>query len=204
MYLVKRVYTNEYGDVTIQNGVTAVQVEDKKLQLIKWDKADVRIGELCNLEQLKESAKPYLRVSYINEYERDFFVNGGNFKLLVNQYESQNIEGYIIFIEHEENIKTNGNIIVRRYPTEIVVVLTEGDYLEFADKKLEMLNYTLWLQTDKLPIGKNLHDYRYTHADRLDSLRIANRTKSSFNNKDGYARVALNGMPNPKGKVYRG
>lgn len=205
MYLVKNVFTDQQGNVTITNGVAATETSPRNLEIIGsfWGKEEIKIGEACDLEKMKGMIEHYLNVFYVNEYKVQALYKK-QIKFYINEYEPENIEGYIIFIRHEENIKTDGEILYQKWPTEIIVVLKEEDYIEFADKRLIVLNDTIWLQVDKWPAGKNLHDYRYTHADRLDSLRRADYIPSSLANPDAYARVGLRGMPNPKGKVYRG
>ena len=204
MYLVKKVFTDQQGNVTITNGIAAIESSSRKLELTGsfWGKEEIEIGEKCDFEMMKGKVEHHLQVSYVNGYEKGHIYN--KIKFYINEYEPKNVEGYIIFIPHEENIKTNGEILFQKWPTEIVVVLKEKDYLEFADKKLIVLNDMLWLQVDEWPVGKNLHDYRYTASDRIESLRRADYIPSSLANPDAYARVPLDGMPNPTGKVYKG
>lgn len=53
--------------------------------------------------------------------------------------------------------------------------------------------------------SNNFHDSRYSQADRIEIYKKAMaNTVSYMANKDVYARVPLEGMPDPKGEVYRG
>lgn len=208
MYLVKEVFTDQQGNVTITNGIAATQTVKGNLELVGsfWGKEEIRIGEECDLEKMKGMIEHHLNVFYVNEYKTELLYKEHfkKIKFLINEYEPENIEGYIVFVSHEEKIKTTGEILFQESPTEIVVVLKEGNYLEFVDKRIVVINDSFFLQVDKWPVGKNLHDYRYTAVDRIESLRRADYIPSSLANPDAYARVGLEGMPNPTGEVYKG
>ena len=53
----------------------------------------------------------------------------------MDDYQPNNIEGYILFVENEKNISTDGQIIFSNLPNQIVVILKNGQYLDFSGKK---------------------------------------------------------------------
>ena len=51
----------------------------------------------------------------------------------------------------------------------------------------------------------NIHDDRYTYAERIRNNKRAQKdNKSYLANKEKCARVPLEGMPDPGGKIYKG
>ena len=101
----------------------------------------------CDLSKLTALDEKYLLLSYVNEYTVTDMEDG--FKKIwfnLSSYARKGMEGYIIFLKHEEDIKTNGEKIYGRYPTEIIVLLKEGQYLDFSGKHLKIIDGLLMVE----------------------------------------------------------
>ena len=206
MYLIKQVGTTQKGSVTIESGISAAITQPRKLTMIGnfWGEDDVRLGDYCDMEKLA-GEEHCLNVSYTSTYKAVDI--GDGFKRLefwISSYEPNNVEGYILFMNYERDIETNGEKLFGRWQTEIIVVLREGQYIEFSGKRLEVVNGGLFLRIDDCPICKKGINCGYTHAHRAESLITAEVAKSSLANPKMYARIDKKYMPDPKGEVYRG
>lgn len=156
MYLLKTLGFAELGKyVKVENGIRLIKTGDKKYEVLNpfWGKSSVVLShgsDEANLE--KTYSEDYYLLNYISFIWGEPGNTGINigdgfkdFKFCLYQYTPEAIEGYIIFIEKMDKIKTNGQIIFRRYPNEIVAILRDGNYLEFSDRRVEVINSKLVL-----------------------------------------------------------
>lgn len=150
MYLIKNIYLNNFiHNVIVQNGIRAIKLNDnKKIQVTDnyWGSTEIKVGDCADFSNLPVIDRNNILLSYTNEYNICDIGDGNkNFIFNVNTYQPEKIEGYIIFIENETDIKTNGEKLFVRYPNKIVAVLKNSQYLEFSGKRIEVINGKLVL-----------------------------------------------------------
>lgn len=156
MYLLKTLGFAELGKyVKVKNGIELIKMDNKKYEVLDpfWGKASVIMlhrSDESKFERTDEE-KHYL-LTYISSIFGDSDNTGINigdgfrdFKFFVAEYTPEYIDGYIIFIHLMDRIETDGQKIFGRYPNEIVVILKEGNYLEFSDRRVEVINSKLML-----------------------------------------------------------
>lgn len=151
MYLLKNISFDAMNkNVIVENGIKICVKNNNTLVYLPysfWGETQIDLGkyiDFSKFEKLDDNGSCLL--SYVNEYISVPIVD--NFRKLifnVSTYQEDKIEGYIIFLEHGENIKTNGERLFGRYYDEIVVVLKEKDFLEFEGKRIEVVNNNLVL-----------------------------------------------------------
>lgn len=151
MYLLKKISFDAMNkNVIVENGL---KVGIRKNVLIYlpysfWGETEINLGrytDFSKLEKLDEDNFKYL-LTYVNEYcIKPLEDNFKKFVFNVSAYQEDNVEGYIIFLEYAEKIKTNGEKLFGRYYNEIVVVLKDKDFLEFEGKRIEVVNNNLVL-----------------------------------------------------------
>jgi len=151
MYLLKKISFDAMNkNVIVENGL---KVGIRKNVLIYlpysfWGETEINLGrytDFSKLEKLDEDNCKYL-LTYVNEYYiKPLEDNFKKFVFNVSVYQEDNVEGYIIFLEYAEKIKTNGEKLFGRYYNEIVVVLKDKDFLEFEGKRIEVVNNNLVL-----------------------------------------------------------
>lgn len=144
MYLIKNIYLNrQTGEVKVENGIRVAKLDGHNINVVNpyWGEAETNVGCFSDLSKLTAIDEKYLLLSYVNEYIVTDMEDG--FKKIwfnLSSYKRKGIEGYIIFLRHEDDIKTNGEKIFGRYPTEMIVVLREGQYLDFSGKHVKMID----------------------------------------------------------------
>ena len=86
-------------------------------------------------------------MTYANEVamEEDSVNKRKKLILNVSTYQPDKIEGYIVFIRRQNDIKTNGEKLYSNLACAIVI-LKEGQYVEFEGKRAEVINQKLYLQ----------------------------------------------------------
>lgn len=151
MYLLKKISFDAMNkNVIVENGL---KVGIRKNVLIYlpysfWGETEINLGrytDFSKLEKLDEDNCKYL-LTYVNEYYiKPLEDNFKKFLFNVSVYQEDNVEGYIIFLEYADKIKTNGEKLFGRYYNEIVVVLKDKDFLEFEGKRIEVVNNNLVL-----------------------------------------------------------
>lgn len=150
MYLIKNIYLNNFiHTVIVKNGIRAVKSDNNKEILVTdnyWGSSEIKVENFADFSEFQIIDRNNILLSYTNEYSICDIGNGyKNIIFNVNTYQPEKIEGYIIFIENEADIKTNGKKLFGRYPNEIVAVLEDGEYLEFSGKRIEVINGRLVL-----------------------------------------------------------
>ena len=158
MHLLKTISLCDMGrSVRVVDGVRAVKMKDHyRISDPFWGDADITIDKYADVATFsKTDNENEILIPYVTSFayspKTDYYVKdiGDGFKKIwfhVNGYIPDKIEGYIIFIKKSiGEIKTSGNIIYQRYHTEMVVLLEEGNYLNFEGKKIEVINNKLVL-----------------------------------------------------------
>lgn len=147
MYLLKTICENKLDDyVKVINGIECCYLENKLIPISPfWGKGEISLGIFADKEKFNEKNDGIFLLPYINEYtvknEKD---NYKYFWFNVSTFQSENIEGYILFIPYtSEEIITSGKKIFGRYCNEAVIVLKDKDFLKFGDKKLEVIDNKL-------------------------------------------------------------
>lgn len=155
MYLLKTLGFAELGKyVKVKNGIELIKMDNKKYEVLDpfWGKSSVMISPKADESKLEKTDEEnhYLLTytSYIFGKNNEGIAIGDGFKdftFFIHDYTPEDIEGYIIFIHLMDRIETDGQKIFGRYPNEIVVILKEGNYLEFSDRRVEVRNSKLML-----------------------------------------------------------
>lgn len=115
-----------------------------------WGETEINLGifaDVSKFEQIHKDDKFDYYMTYANEVsmEEDAVNRSRKLKLNVSTYQTDNIEGYIVFIRRQNDIKTNGEKLYSNFDCAIVI-LKEGQYIEFEGKRAEVINQKLYLQ----------------------------------------------------------
>lgn len=155
MYLIKSIAVDNMAEtLKVNDGIKIAKIGNDILTVKQfWGSTNVTINELADESKIVKKDKDiFYTLSYVTNFENNNnFVEdiGDGFKklnLLVSSYQPDNVEGYIIFIEKSLNeIQTNGETVFKRYPTEIVAILREGQSLKVDGKLIEVVNNKLML-----------------------------------------------------------
>lgn len=148
MYLLKTIYfDNLTQQVSVENGIRVTDYREMIPTDPFWGKTQLTIGNHADFSKFqKVEGENYILLSYVNDYCDEKIED--SFKklyLYVDNYDEKNVDGYIIFMRHEEDISTDGTRIFTRYPYELVVSLSEGQYLNFSGRRIEVINGKLML-----------------------------------------------------------
>lgn len=143
MYSLKTIYfDHQTNDVKVQNGIQIGLLCNSKA--IARDafggKSDIHFGDYADFNQIPTINEFYKLLSYISEYEVENIDDGfKKFSFYVSTYQPEKNYGYIVFIQNSlKEIRTTGKKLFGRFPTEIVVVLKNRDFLEFKDRRFEV------------------------------------------------------------------
>lgn len=148
MYKLKTLsYNYENKSIVSRNGILCLEAKDEIFPLSQfWGNTEINIGTYADENLMKEDAEKddesfYLTyaIEYKSEEEKDGFK-----KLTLSVSTPGEVKGYIVFIPYSGlNIKTSGEKLFGRYPTEIVAVLKEDDYLTFSGRTLMVMKNQL-------------------------------------------------------------
>lgn len=147
MYLIRQLTTRN-NQVEVAKGLEMVDIGQKNFKFFDewWGTSFVNLGMFADLSKFEKLGKNIYLLSYVSEYAvTELCGNFKNFFFSVNKYDPDNIEGFILFIRNSQNIKTNGQKLFGRYPYEMVVLLKEGQFVEFSGQKVEMIKGKLSL-----------------------------------------------------------
>lgn len=140
MYLLKNLkFTPLEGRLIVEDGIKVVRYPNESNVEVRnayWGKS--KLTGIIVVSSL---------LSYVNSYCVNNMGDGyRSIDFHVSDHCPENIEGYILFIEKSfDEIKTDGEILFRRYPNEIVVILREGQFVEFSEKKATVVDNKLLL-----------------------------------------------------------
>lgn len=148
MYFIKEIDINKLEDtIKITNGIKTYDINGKYVAVDDfWGKTEFVIGTYADKSLFKVDEKSII-IPYASEYSVKNI--GDGYKELffnVSTPEYKNVQGYIVIVKYATDIKTNGTTLFRRYPTEIVVLLKEGQFLEIFDKRLEVIQNKLYFE----------------------------------------------------------
>ena len=143
MYSLKTIYfDHQTNDVKVQNGIQIGLLGNSKAiaRDAFWGKSDIHFGDYADFNQIPTINEFYKLLSYISEYEVENIDDGfKKFSFSVSTYQPEKNYGYIVFIQNSlKEIRTTGKKPFGRFPTEIVVVLKDGDFLEFEYRRFEV------------------------------------------------------------------
>lgn len=144
MYLIKEV---EIGglerNIKVYDGLKTYNINDQFIAINDfWGDTSIIIGEFCDTSKFIKLGNAYF-IPYANEYNmKDLYDGYKKMELNVSEM-SNDVKGHIVIVKQAENIKTDGETLFRRYPTEIIVLLKEGQYLNLYDKKLKVIENKL-------------------------------------------------------------
>ena len=142
MYLLKRIQVNPFDRIiTTTDGLTMVKLKDSNQSKVLhcfWGEINFTITHDAP-KNIRNGTTSY--IFYANEYDYQQLEDGLiNLHLTIGAFEPDNVEGYILFIRNEKDIKTNGQKLFGRFPSEIVVVLKNGEYIELSGEKIEVMH----------------------------------------------------------------
>ena len=152
MYLIKNIYLDKKTNcVVVQDGIRIAKIKSSSITRLEvfnsfWGQTQINLGEAADFSKMEEVEKNQFLLSYANEYEVENLPDG--FKKIefnVSMYEPKKVEGYIIFVENEQKILTNGKVLFGRYPKEVVAILKEGEFVNISEKKILVINNKLVL-----------------------------------------------------------
>lgn len=150
MYLIKNIYfDSRTKNVIVEDGIRVTHCKGINQLFVYnqyWGKTKVYLGEFADFSRFPIIDEEALLLPYINEYSVKNMAD--HFKELlfnVSTFQPENIEGYIVFVKHGLEMKTDGEKLFGRYCDELVVVLRDNNYLEFDGKKIEVINNHLML-----------------------------------------------------------
>ena len=150
MYLLKTMRFNQQTkNVEVEDGIRVYLIEGFKYIISTdsfWGKINIHLGTYADYSKFPTYKEKEQLLSYVSEYEvKECGDNYKEFYFNVSTYQPEMKDGYIIFIKFANDIKTNGKKIFGRYTTEIVVVLKDGEYLEFDGRRVEVIDNQLVL-----------------------------------------------------------
>lgn len=93
----------------------------------------------------------FFPLPYVSNYEVEDIGDGfKRFHFNIGEFDPKTMEGYIVFIPiSSKEILTNGKRLFGRLPSEIVVVLKNGQYVKFDDNEVTVVDNKLALVVDK-------------------------------------------------------
>ena len=147
MYLIKNIYLDKNTNcVVVENGIRTAKIKSgssTRLEVFNsfWGKTEINLGEFADFLKMEELEENQFLLSYTNEYEIENLPDG--FKKIefnVSMYEPKKVEGYIIFVENEQKIQTNGKVLFGRYPSKVVTILREGEFIKISGKEILVIN----------------------------------------------------------------
>lgn len=148
MYFIKEIITNRLNNtIEIVNGIKTYKIGDKYVAGDDfWGKTELLVGTFAD-EKKFTKYNDYLLIPYTNSYNvKDIDDGYKQLDFNISTLDLGNIEGYIVIIKYDSNIKTNGEVLFRRYPSEIMVVLREGEFLEVFDKVIKVVDNKLQME----------------------------------------------------------
>ena len=142
MYLIRNIYVDHQKEkLQIEKGIqVGLACSMAMVRNEWWGSTDIRLGEKVDHSKITPISGLFDLLSYANKYEVEDMGDGFKKIILdVNEYEENNIEGYIVFIRFSyDEIKTSGKKLFGRFFSEMVAVLKEGDFIEFDKKRIEV------------------------------------------------------------------
>lgn len=135
MFLLKKLsYDHGSNQVEVVDGIRSFVSENGVIvQDEFWGRTEVNLGLFADKSKFEDLEDGLVLINYANECSSSDI--GDNYKKLtinVSVFEQEKIEGYIVFIKHSVGgFKTNGEILFKRYYTECVAILREGEYLKY-------------------------------------------------------------------------
>ena len=152
MYLIKNIYLDKNTNcVVVEDGIRIAKIKSSMITRLEvfnsfWGQTQINLGEFADFSRMKEIEENQLLLSYTNEYDIENLPDGfKKFEFNVSLYETNKVEGYIIFVENEEKILTNGKVLFGRYPREVVAILKEGEFIKISGKEILVINNKLVL-----------------------------------------------------------
>lgn len=152
MYLIKNIYLdNDTNCVVVEDGIRIAKIKSSLITRLEvfnsfWGQTQINLGEAADFSRMKEIEENQLLLSYINEYEIENLPDGfKKFEFNVSVYDPNKIEGYIILVEKEQKILTNGKVLFGRYPSKVVAILKEGEFIKISGKEILVINNKLVL-----------------------------------------------------------
>jgi len=158
LFLLKDIYVSDYGKGT--TAITGMLVhkseKDSEFELSNnsWGKSKVVFGENVDVSKFTTKNNPNrFMLTFVSELvsDKDTQNKEKEISFIVNEQEcnTEKVEGYVVFIDHSHSeIQTTGEIVYMQNYKEIsvaIVILREGNTLEFDGRLVEVVNNKLVL-----------------------------------------------------------
>lgn len=146
MYLIRQLTTRN-NQVEVVKGLEMVDIGQKNFKFFDewWGTSFVNLGMFADLSKFEKLGKNIYLLSYVSEYSlTELCDNYKNLFFSVNKYDPDNIEGFILFIRNEQYINTSGQKLFSS-THDMVIILKEGQFVEFSGQKVEMVKGKLSL-----------------------------------------------------------
>lgn len=146
MYLIKRLSIDPTnGSFVVNTGIKAKITkysEGRPSRFVIpeafWGGTDIKLSSIGRYVETQE--KGTVVIEYATSYKMELFRDVRYIlNLIIGNRNTKNIEGYIIFVDNGSNFKTNGETLYGGYRKEIIVVLKEGQYLDFSRQRVEVV-----------------------------------------------------------------
>lgn len=150
MFLIKQIIINNLEEnIKVIDGIRCVYVNGRYVAIEAfWGKSEIIVGNYADKTLFKRDKEeedveiiPYASECMIKDLDDGW----KNLCFNISTYQLEKLEGYIIIVKYSSSIETDGDILFRRYPTEVVVKLTNDNYIKLGTKRFEVINNKLCL-----------------------------------------------------------
>lgn len=147
MYLIKKITLNKMtNSFQVKDGLTCGLINDKLIaQWSYWGKSEIMTGEFTDWEKIKKTKCDECLLSYCNEIIVED-IGDGYKNFLFNVSVPNEVEGYIVFIEHSiDKIPTTGTKLFGRYYNEGIFLLKDGEQVILDGHTIKVVNKELFI-----------------------------------------------------------
>ena len=151
MFLLKEIYVSNLGEgTTVKSGIV-VEKRFHDFEAINnfWGNSKIIFGESVNVSTFTTIASPN---RFLLPYASTIIPGATKplgFKditFVVNEHEANEVEGYAVFVDNSySDIQTTGEIVYIRENKQAIVILREGNTLQFDERVVEVVNNKLML-----------------------------------------------------------
>ena len=148
MYVIKKIlYDAQCQKIDVKNGLSLCYGKDNneiKAVAGVWNKTNILFESPMKYGDLEDRPRGEKRLSAVSGYKYE----DGEFSFIVmKQTETEDKDGYLVFIKHLNcKIQTSGEIVFTKYTTDSVVLLKDGDYLNIDETRIEVVNNLLMME----------------------------------------------------------
>ena len=105
------------------------------------------ISLLPNGKYIETFPENHIIIDYVNSYKVTSLKTAKRIlNMSVGEKDYDNIEGYMIFIKNGSQFETNGEVVHGGFVRQAIIVLKEGQYLNFSRQKIKVVDGKLMHQ----------------------------------------------------------